>query len=243
MVKILQSKSEMAEVAARHAADSLRTLLAAQETVRLVAATGASQLEFLEKLKAEQGIAWPRVELFHLDEYVGVPATHPASFARYIMERIVQPLGIQKHHLLDGARDPQQMAAEASQDISAGPIDLAFCGIGENGHLAFNDPPADFETDAPYVVVTLDEPCRRQQVGEGWFKTFDDVPKQALSISIRQLMKAHEIICVVPDARKAKAVQLCLSGPVSPDAPASILRVHPNATIYLDPDSARDMPV
>ena len=128
-----------------------------------------------------------------------------------------------------------------SQAISAAPIDLAFCGIGENGHLAFNDPPADFETDVPYLVVNLDEACRRQQVGEGWFTGLDDVPKQALSISIRQLMKAHEIICVVPDARKANAVKLCVTGPVSPDAPASILRVHPNATIYLDPASARDI--
>jgi glucosamine-6-phosphate deaminase len=231
----------MARAAAQHAAESLRALLAAKPSVRLLAATGASQFEFLEQLRAEQGIDWPRVELFHLDEYVGISATHPASFAKYIKERIIQPFGIVKYHLLDGTRDPHQIAAEMSQAISAAPIDLAFCGIGENGHLAFNDPPADFETDVPYLVVNLDEACRRQQVGEGWFTGLDDVPKQALSISIRQLMKAHEIICVVPDARKANAVKLCVTGPVSPDAPASILRVHPNATIYLDPASARDI--
>jgi glucosamine-6-phosphate deaminase len=178
------------------------------------------------------------VELFHLDEYAGLPQTHPASFARYIIERIIQPFGIVNAHLLDGMRDPYAAAAEMGQAISAAPIDLAFCGIGENGHLAFNDPPADFETDEPYLVVKLDETCRLQQVGEGWFPSIAEVPQQALTISIRQLLKAHEIICVVPDARKAKAVQLCLDGPVSPAAPASILRIHPHATIYLDPQSA-----
>jgi glucosamine-6-phosphate deaminase len=239
MVKILPSKAEMAQAAARHAADSLRALLAAKQTVRLLAATGASQVEFLEKLGAEQGIDWPRVELFHLDEYVGLPVSHPASFARYIEERIIQPFGIVRYHLLDGTRDTHAVAAA----IATSPIDLAFCGIGENGHLAFNDPPADFETDEPYLVVNLDEACRRQQVGEGWFASLDEVPKQALSISIRQLLKANEVICVVPDARKAAAVKLCLLGPVSPDAPASILRVHPNATIYLEPESARDVAV
>jgi glucosamine-6-phosphate deaminase len=179
------------------------------------------------------------VELFHLDEYVGLPATHPASFVRYIMERVIRPLGITKYHLLDGMRDPHEVAAEVGRAIAAATIDLAFCGIGENGHLAFNDPPADFETDEPYLVVNLDEACRQQQVGEGWFAGLADVPKQALSISIRQLMKAHEIICVVPEARKANAVEICLNGPVTPDAPASILRVHPNATIYLEPESAK----
>ncbi len=238
MVKILPSKSEMAQCAARHAADSLRELLAAKQSVRLLAATGASQFEFLQELGAERGIDWARVELFHLDEYAGLPQTHPASFARYIIERIIQPFGIVNAHLLDGMRDPYAAAAEMGQAISAAPIDLAFCGIGENGHLAFNDPPADFETDEPYLVVKLDETCRLQQVGEGWFTSIAEVPQQALTISIRQLLKAHEIICVVPDARKAKAVQLCLDGPVSPAAPASILRIHPHATIYLDPQSA-----
>jgi len=239
MVKILPSKAEMAQAAARQAGNSLRRLLAGKDTVRLLAATGASQFEFLEKLGAEQGIEWPRVELFHLDEYVGLPATHPASFVRYIRERIIRPFGITQYHLLAGERDPEQVAADVGRAITQGPVDLAFCGIGENGHLAFNDPPADFETDVPYLVVSLDEACRRQQVGEGWFATLEDVPKQALSISIRQLLKANEIICVVPDARKANAVKACVAGPLSVDAPASILRVHPNGTIYLEPESAR----
>jgi len=231
----------MARAAARHAADSLRTLLAAKKYVRLLAATGASQFEFLQELGAEKGIDWPRVELFHLDEYVGIPVTHPASFANYITERIIRPFGIVYFHLLSGSGVAEEIAKDMSEQISKSPIDLAFCGIGENGHLAFNDPPADFETDVPYLVVNLDEACRSQQVGEGWFATLDDVPKQALSISIRQLLKANEIICVVPDARKAQAVKACVTGAVSPDAPASILRVHPNATIYLDPDSASEV--
>ena len=141
----------------------------------------------------------------------------------------LRPFGITQYHLLAGERDPEQVAADVGRAITQGPVDLAFCGIGENGHLAFNDPPADFETDVPYLVVSLDEACRRQQVGEGWFATLEDVPKQALSISIRQLLKANEIICVVPDARKANAVKACVAGPLSVDAPASILRVHPNA--------------
>ena len=231
----------MAQAAAHHAADSLRLLLAAKERVRLLAATGNSQFEFLKELGAERGIDWPRVELFHLDEYVGIPTTHPASFAKYIAERIIQPFGVVNYHLLDRARDPHQVAAEMSQAVSTAPIDLAFCGIGENGHLAFNDPPADFETGVPYLVVNLDEACRQQQVGEGWFARLEDVPKQALSIGIRQLLKATEIICVVPDARKAAAVKACVTGPLSPDAPASILRIHPNATIYLDPASAGEI--
>ena len=241
MVRILPTKLEMAEAAARHAAESLRILLSKRPRVRLLAATGASQIEFLERLTAEQGIDWTGVELFHLDEYVGLSAEHPASFARYIKERIIDKTGITSFHLLDGTRDPVAMAAEMGQAITGAPIDLAFVGIGENGHLAFNDPPADFEAEESYLVVTLDEACRRQQVGEGWFGTIDDVPKQALSISIPQLLKAHEILCVVPDRRKAKAVRMCLEEPVSPDAPASILRVHPNTSIYLDADAASQL--
>ena len=238
MVRIFSDKAELAHAAAEHAAHSLRDLLEKQEVVRLLATTGASQIEFLNTFTAAHGIHWPRVELFHLDEYVGIGADHPASFARYIKERIIDSTGIERFHLLDGTRNPQDMAAEMSREISAAPIDLAFVGIGENGHLAFNDPPADFDADAAYLVVNLDEACRRQQVGEGWFASIDDVPKRAITISIPQLLKAREILCVVPDARKAQAVKTCLNGPISPNAPASVLRVHPNTTIFLDRDSA-----
>ncbi len=238
MVQILPTKQEMATAAANHAINSLRELLITQGTVRLLAATGASQLEFLERLTADKSLDWTRVELFHLDEYVGVAPDHPASFARYIKERIIDRTGIERYHLLDGTRDPQQMVAEMGREINRAPIDLAFVGIGENGHLAFNDPPADFDTEDAYLIVELDEACRKQQVGEGWFASVEDVPKRAISISIPQILKAKEILCIVPDQRKAEAVQKCLQGPMSPDAPASALRAHPNTMIFLDADSA-----
>lgn len=238
MIRVHSDKAEVARAAATHAGQSLRRLLAEFGKVRLLAATGASQFEFLDALAAEMGIDWSNVELFHLDEYVGIGIEHPASFARYIKQRIVDRLGINKFHLLDGSRDPHEMAGEMSAELSSAPINLAFCGIGENGHLAFNDPPADFEATEPYLVVELDEGCRRQQVGEGWFASLAEVPKRAITISIPWLLKTREILCVVPDGRKAEAVKNCLEGPVSPLAPASILRVHPNAHVFLDVESA-----
>jgi glucosamine-6-phosphate deaminase len=238
MVEIFATKTEMALAAATLAAERLRALLAKQSQVRLLAATGASQLEFLDRLALEQGIDWPRVELFHLDEYVGLSMDHPASFAGYIKQRIVDRLGIVHFHLLDGARDPREVVAETGAALASAPIDLAFVGIGENGHLAFNDPPADFDVEDPYLIVELDHACRQQQVGEGWFPSLEDVPRQAISISIHQLLKAQEILCIVPDARKAAAVRACLVGTISPEAPASILRIHPNTTIFLDNASA-----
>ncbi|MGI8961484.1 MAG: glucosamine-6-phosphate deaminase [Bryobacteraceae bacterium] len=238
MVRIFQTKDEVASASANHAADSLRRLLEKQDTVRLLAATGASQLEFLEHLTSSTSIDWRRVELFHLDEYVGIGPDHPASFARYIKERIIDRTGIERYHLIDGTREPHQVATEMGREINVAPIDLAFAGIGENGHLAFNDPPADFEAREAYLVVELDEACRKQQVGEGWFASVQEVPSRAISISIPQLLKAKEILCIVPDRRKAPAVKASLEGPMSPMAPASALRVHPKTTIFLDADSA-----
>jgi len=177
--------------------------------------------------------------MFHLDEHVGLPITHPASFRKYLRERLIDKVGVGQYHLLDGTGDAGEVARRVGKAISTAPVDVAFVGIGENGHLAFNDPPADFETDEPYLVVRLDEACRRQQVGEGWFGDVSEVPQEAISMSVRQILKAKEIICVVPDARKAHAVKMCFEGEISPMAPASILRTHPNATVYLDEDSAR----
>ena len=201
-------------------------------------ATGASQFEFLDALTKRADVDWSRVEMFHLDEYLGIPAEHPASFRRYLLERFIRPSGIERYHLLDGTKDPVAVCLEVGAALRSAPVDCAFVGIGENGHLAFNDPPADFHASAPYIVVQLDDACRRQQVGEGWFTSIDEVPDRAISISIRQIMDAREIICVVPDARKAEAVKMCLEGPVTPDAPASILQEHPNTTVYLDEASA-----
>jgi glucosamine-6-phosphate deaminase len=151
---------------------------------------------------------------------------------------LIRPSGIQRYHFLDSEGDPQEVCRTVGEALARAPVDVAFAGIGENGHLAFNDPPADFETDSPYIVVQLDERCCRQQVGEGWFASLADVPKTAISMTVRQILRAHAIICVVPDRRKAEAVRACVEGPLTPMAPASILRTHANTTIYLDRDSA-----
>jgi glucosamine-6-phosphate deaminase len=228
----------MSRAAARHAAGAIGKTIEDAGTARVVAATGASQVDFLAALTATPGVDWSRVELFHLDEYIGLPIDHPASFRKYLLERLIGKAGIRRYHLLDGERDVQHVIDDVSREIGKAPIDVAFAGIGENSHLAFNDPPADFATEQPYLVVTLNDACRRQQVGEGWFASVDDVPAQAISMSVRQILKAREIICVVPDARKAPAVAACVEGPVGPMAPASILQTHPNTTLYLDRDSA-----
>jgi glucosamine-6-phosphate deaminase len=237
-VKTYIDRRTMSRAAARHAARVLGEAVERKGHARIVAATGASQLEFLEALVGMPGVRWNLVEMFHLDEYVGLPITHPASFRRYLLERLIRPTGIGAYHLLDGERDPRSVAEEASRAIVSGPIDVAFVGIGENSHLAFNDPPADFVTDRPYIVVNLDEACRRQQVGEGWFASLEDVPSRAISMSVRQILKAHVILCIVPDARKAAAVRAAVEGDVSPMVPASILQTHPDTTLYLDIASA-----
>ena len=171
-----------------------------------------------------------------MDEYVGIPVTHPASFRKYLRERFVDRLPVPPaaFHFLDGEGDCAAECKRVGEIIESHPIDVAFIGIGENGHLAFNDPPADFETDEPYILVELDEACRRQQLGEGWFPTFEDVPGRAISMSIRQILKSNVIVCTVPDKRKAEAVKKAITGPVTPDVPASILQQHDRATIYLD---------
>ena len=237
-VKVLPDKSAIARAAAAQAATVIRNAITQNGEARIIAATGASQFEFLEELTKASGIDWKKVEMFHLDEYLGIPVTHPASFRKYLRERLIEKTGITRYHLLDGDGDVKKVIEEVSRNIQKAPIDIAFVGIGENGHLAFNDPPADFDTEEAYIVVDLDEACRRQQLGEGWFKTFEDVPRQAISMTIRQVLKAKEIIAVVPDARKAAAVAACLQGDISPIAPASILRQHENTTVYLDPHSA-----
>ena len=237
-VKTYIDRVTMSRAAARDAARILRQAIREKAAARIIAATGASQLDFLDALTGAAGIDWSRVEMFHLDEYVGLPIDHPASFRKYLRERLITKTGIVRHHLLDGERDAAGVADAAGREIAKAPIDVAFVGIGENGHLAFNDPPADFETERPYLIVTLDEACRRQQVGEGWFASVAEVPSKAISMSVRQILKAREILCVVPDARKANAVRACLEGEISPSAPASILRTHAATTIYLDRDSA-----
>ncbi|MBE3069479.1 MAG: glucosamine-6-phosphate deaminase [Planctomycetes bacterium] len=237
---IADTKQALGEQAAARGAAVIRDALARRGRAAIIVATGASQFEMLQALVAAEGIDWKCVTGFHLDEYIGMPATHPASFRKYLRERFVErlPSPPAAFHYIDGEGDPRAECRRVGEIIGRHAVDAAFIGIGENGHLAFNDPPADFETEEPYLVVDLDEACRRQQLGEGWFRALDDVPCQAISMSVRQIMKAAAIVCTVPDARKARAVQGAVEGPISPDLPASILRQHARATLLLDRDSA-----
>ncbi|MBS1822321.1 MAG: glucosamine-6-phosphate deaminase [Acidobacteria bacterium] len=237
-IKVFPTKAELAQDAASRAADVIREAILRRGEARIIAATGASQFEFLDALTKAEGIDWKRVEMFHLDEYVGLSDQAPASFCKYLKERLIDKVGIEKYHLLDGTEAPASVIARVSAEIRKAPIDIAFAGVGENGHLAFNDPPADFDTEEAYIVVNLDEACRKQQLGEGWFPTLADVPTQALSMTVKQLMKAKEILVIAPDERKAKAIKACFDGPIGNLAPASILQRHPDTTVYLDRESA-----
>jgi glucosamine-6-phosphate deaminase len=239
VLKVFNDKSSLGKAAAHKAASAIRSAIRDRGQARVIAATGTSQMEFLAALTESTDIDWSRVEVFHLDEYIGLPATHPASFRKILLERLVNKTGIAKFHPLDGdARDLSEVIRQVGKALASAAVDIAFVGVGENGHLAFNDPPADFETEEPYLIVNLDEACRRQQVGEAWFGDISQVPKQAISMSVRQILKAREILAVVPESRKAKAVKACLEGEISPNAPASILRTHANANVYLDKESA-----
>ena len=238
IVRVFEDKASLSKAAAEQASAVVRSAIHDRGYARVIAATGTSQLDFLDALTNARNIDWQRVEMFHLDEYVGLPIAHPASFRKYLLERLIHKVGIVKYHLLDGDGDPAEVVRRVGKALRSAPVDVAFVGIGENGHLAFNDPPANFQTEEPYLIVELDDACLRQQVGEGWFASISEVPRQAISMSVRQILKAKEIICVVPDARKAPAVKLCFDGEVSPMAPASILRTHPAATVYLDRGSA-----
>jgi glucosamine-6-phosphate deaminase len=238
-LKVFNDKITLGRAAAEQAATAIRRAISERGEARIIAATAASQLEFLDALTKASGIDWTKVEAFHLDEYIGIPITHPGSFRKMLMEQLVVKTGIRQYHLLAGdAAEPAAVVREIGTQLASAPIDIAFLGIGENGHIAFNDPPADFNTEEPYIIVNLDEACRQQQVGEAWFADLSQVPKQALSMSAKQILKAKEILAVVPDRRKARAVRACFEGEISPMTPASILRRHPNATVYLDTNSA-----
>jgi glucosamine-6-phosphate deaminase len=239
LIRVFNDKHTLGHAAAEQAATAIRRALSERGEARIIAATAASQLEFLYALTKAPSIDWSKVEAFHLDEYIGLPMTHPGSFRKMLMEQLINKTGIRRYHLLPGdAADPAAAIREASKNLASSPIDVAFLGIGENGHIAFNDPPADFNTEEPYIIVNLDEACRQQQVGEAWFADISQVPEQAISMSAKQILKAKEILAVVPDKRKAQAIKACFEGEISPMAPASILRRHPNATIYLDTNSA-----
>ena len=240
-IVIGKDKLDMARQAAAQAADRIRAAIASSGEARIIVATGASQFEFLQSLVAEPGIDWTKVTGFHLDEYIGIGVDHKASFRGYMRERFVSktPQQMKVFNEVNGEAEDQQAEIDRLEKlIREAPIDVACVGIGENGHLAFNDPPADFDTNRAYLVVPLDHKCRMQQVGEGWFASIDEVPTHAFSMSIKQIMWSKSIVCTCPDARKAEAVKGAVEGPVVNTLPSSILQMHPDCGMFLDPDSA-----
>ncbi|HEY0722674.1 MAG TPA: glucosamine-6-phosphate deaminase [Pyrinomonadaceae bacterium] len=237
-IEIFDTKVQLGKAGARDAAQIIQQAIDERGAAYVIAATGASQFEFLDALVVEK-IDWSKVVCFHLDEYVGLPESHPASFRRYLKERIINHVNPRLFHLINGeADDVHEECRRVGRLIAQQTVDVAFVGIGENGHLAFNDPPADFVCEEPYIVVNLDQACRQQQVGEGWFENIDEVPTQAISMSIRQIMKSRKILCIAPDKRKAAAVRDCFSLSVDPVRPASILQQHESVTLYLDSESS-----
>lgn len=242
-ITISSTKDEMGQKAAETGGELIRQAISQKGKASIIVATGASQFEMLEHLISQKDIDWSKVTAFHLDEYIGIPITHKASFRRYLKERFVEklPVEIGQFHYINAEHDPHKECDRLGNLIHSVDIDVAFIGIGENGHIAFNDPPADFATEDPYIVVELDEACRRQQMGEGWFASLNDVPKKAISMSVRQIMKCSSIICTVPDERKADAVKQALEGPVTPELPASILQNHPDCRLFLDAESAQTL--
>jgi glucosamine-6-phosphate deaminase len=237
---IYQIKQQMAATAAAAAARAINKAIQDKGGANIILATGTSQLEMLKNLTEVETVDWSKVTMFHLDEYINMGADHPASFRKFLKERFVDKTpGLRAVHFIAGdADDPEQECRRAGSLIARHPIDAAMVGIGENGHLAFNDPPADFETEEPYIIVQLDEKCRKQQLGEGWFETLEQVPRRAISMSIRQIMKSKCLIVTVPDRRKAEAVKNSLEGKVTPTCPASILQRHGNCKVFLDSEAA-----
>ncbi len=238
-IEVFSDREQLSTSAARHAAEALRQAIGQRGKACVVAATGISQFDFLDHLAREPRTDWSRTIFFHLDEYLGLPPQHPAGFRHYLKERVEDRLHPEAFHFIDGSTaDPLAECRRLAALIRPLSIDLLFAGIGQNGHLAFNDPPADFEIEDPFRVVELDEQSRLQQFEEGWFASLAEVPTQAITMSIRQILKAREIICLAPGKRKAEIVRQCLEEEISPLRPASVLRTHERATLYLDEESA-----
>ena len=235
---VTSNPGELGKAAGKAAAELINEAILKKGQANVILATGTSQFETLKQLIAEE-IDWSKVVMFHLDEYIGLPESSPASFRKYLKERFLEKVPpLKAIYLVNGETDPVAECKRLNGLIKINPIDVALVGIGENGHLAFNDPPADFETDQPYIIVELDDECRNQQYGEGWFKSIADVPRRAISMSIKQILKSEHIICSVPDGRKARAVKDSLEEPVGNLFPASILQQHNNCTYFLDKSSA-----
>ena len=236
-VKVFKNSEELGKAAASYSAEILNKAIKEKGEARLVLSTGASQFDTLKAL-IEEDVDWSKVEMFHLDEYIGLSESHPASFRKYLKERFTSKVPLKKAHFVDGEGNVQERIKLLTNEIRKAPVDLALIGIGENTHIAFNDPPADFDTKEAYIIVNLDDACKRQQVGEGWFPTVNDVPGQAISMSVYQIMQSKVIVSCVPYKAKAKAVKLVLENDVTNTIPATMLKRHPNWTLFLDSDSA-----
>jgi glucosamine-6-phosphate deaminase len=238
-IHICENPHKLGTAAGREAAEGIRAAINTSGTANIILATGTSQYQTLLELIAHTDIDWSKVVMFHLDEYIGLSDSAPASFRKYLKERFLEKVpALKAVYLIDGEADPETECKRLGRLITDHPIDVALVGIGENGHLAFNDPPADFQTEEPYIIVELDEACRKQQLGEGWFPTIESVPSKAISMSIQQIMKSSSIICSVPDARKADAVAGCFNSSISNLHPASILQQHDQCSCYLDRESS-----
>jgi glucosamine-6-phosphate deaminase len=234
---IRPTKEEMGALAAKHAAKLVNEAIEKRGYARILLSTGASQFPFFKEF-VKENIDWSKVEMFHLDEYVGISEEHPASFKRYLLDRFVNVVNPGEAHLINGLQDPSKTIEELTAIVREKPVDVGLIGIGENGHIAFNDPPADFDDERAYKVVTLDERCLKQQVGEGWFKSVEETYKQAISMTCNEIMKCRSIISVVPYAVKADAIYETVTNDLTPNVPATLLKQHPDCTIYCDADSS-----
>lgn len=236
-ISVLTTPEELGANAAVKIAALLNEAVARQGSARLVLSTGMSQFETIDAL-TRQDVPWEKVEMFHLDEYVGLPESHIASFRRYLKERFVSKVNLKGAYFVSGEGDVDDNIRELTEQLRSQPVDVGVIGIGENAHIAFNDPPADFETDAAYMVVDLDERCKQQQVGEGWFASRDEMPKQAITMTVNQILSCRTIVTCVPHDAKAEAVLNTVTMPVSPEIPATILKTHPDWNLYIDNHSA-----
>lgn len=236
-IVISETAEQLGAAAAKQAAEAINKAIAEKGKARIVLSTGASQFTFFQAF-IKQAIDWSKVEMFHLDEYVDLPETHIASFRKYLKERFAELVPVGRVHYVNGEGDVAANIRELTEALRAEPIDVSLIGIGENSHIAFNDPPADFDTKEAYIVVDLDDACKQQQVGEGWFATINDVPKQAISMTVYQIMQANTIISCVPHKVKAKAIQQTMTQELNNLVPSTMLKTHADWTLYLDRESA-----
>ena len=237
-INISRTSGEMAQRAAACAAQAINSTIAQNGEARILLSTGESQIEAIRYL-TEMEVEWDKVVMFHLDEYINLAETHKASFRKYLKERFIQVVNPKKAYLVNGEGNVEENIATLTEELEKAPIDVALVGIGENAHIAFNDPPADFETDKAYIIVNLDQTCKQQQVNEGWFGSLDEVPAQAISMTVPQILKSRTIVTIVPGIRKSDAIQKTLSAEtVTNLVPATILKTHPDWNLFLDGDSA-----